>query len=61
VTTDWPPAPSISERLTLVALLADRLHVTDGEARAILPRLSLLGLIRAVPECDLRRLAGLPS
>jgi hypothetical protein len=52
-------APRGAEWRTAAAVLASRLEVTSGEAEVILARLSLPALIRAVPEGELRRLAGL--
>jgi hypothetical protein len=58
VAAEPPTAPSRAEWQTAAAVLAERLGVSNGEAQAILRRLSLPALIRAVPEAELRKLAG---
>jgi hypothetical protein len=56
--TDPPDWPTHAEWLTAVAIVADRLNVTNAEGQVVLSRLSLPALLRALPECVLRQLAG---
>jgi hypothetical protein len=56
---DPPPVPTRSEWETAVGIVADRLGVGHEAARVILARLGLPAILRALPEAELRRLAGM--
>ncbi len=54
-------ASSRAEVETCIGILADRLGIGYPEAQVVLGQLQLAPLLRAVPESDLRRLAGVPA